>query len=317
MCIILIKPKGKELPSKEIFRKCYTNNPDGCGYMYVENNEVVVKKGYMGYKNMYKELKKLGNDKGIVVHFRIGTSGNKDQKTCHPYPLSADVKDLQTTHYTTDVAMVHNGIITGYSDLSNNNLNDTQVFIRDFLSVLKDLDNEFYKNIKVQKMLKEITNSKLTFMNNKEEIFCVGDFIEDDGILYSNTTYKTSYWSTYNWDKYYDERTKTYRYKDNDDYEDEADIYYGSKSENALINYKDKENDNYREEDDINYDNYVVIEPGYIVGTINDMMEIEYPDTYGIDDLGNFFTLQTNGFPRTMVWREATLYTPQYEEVII
>ena len=56
---------------------------------------------------------------------------------------------------------------------------------------------------------------------------------------------------------------------------------------------------------------------GERVGTLNDMMEIEDPDKYGIDDLGNFFTLQRTGFPGTMIWQNATLYTPEYEEVII
>ena len=34
MCIIVAKPKGQDVPSKEILKQCFTKNPDGAGMMY-------------------------------------------------------------------------------------------------------------------------------------------------------------------------------------------------------------------------------------------------------------------------------------------
>ena len=47
MCIIAIKPKDIDLPSKEYLENCFINNDDGAGFMYTENNKVKIYKGYM------------------------------------------------------------------------------------------------------------------------------------------------------------------------------------------------------------------------------------------------------------------------------
>ena len=106
MCIIVAKEKGKQLPSKKILETCFDNNHDGAGLMYVKNNQVVIDKGYMTFKDFYKRVKELKKefnsdltDKAIVFHFRIGTSGENDKKTTHPFPISNNSEDLRKTFY--------------------------------------------------------------------------------------------------------------------------------------------------------------------------------------------------------------------------
>lgn len=304
MCIIMSKPKGVALPDKATFRRCYQNNPDGCGYMYVEKGKVIIKKGFMGYKNMYKEIRNLleRQDRSVVVHFRIGTSGKKDQKTCHPYPITNEVKGLQKTYFETDLGIVHNGIISGYSDRTNTDLNDTQVFIRDFLSVLKDLNRDFYKQTNVLKMLEQVTTSKLTFLDNKDEIYYVGDFIQDEsGVYYSNGTYKVeSYWRAY---ESYSRKNKYESHYDN---------------EYPVVKVADYEDDFFYEDYyDIDLDNYRVIQPGEIVSTVNDIIEVTEFDKFGIDGNGNFFELDDKLFPSKILNRAAGLYNSKYEEIIV
>ena len=36
MCIIVVKPKHKELQNKNILERCFTSNKDGAGYMFVD-----------------------------------------------------------------------------------------------------------------------------------------------------------------------------------------------------------------------------------------------------------------------------------------
>ena len=277
MCVIMVKPKGIPLPCKEVFKICYNNNSDGCGYMYVENGKVVVKKGFMGYKNMYKQIKKLGDDKVIVVHFRIGTSGvKKDQKTCHPYPISTDENDLQKLQYNTDVGVVHNGIISGYVDDKRPDLNDTQVFVRDFLTVLKDLNPEFYKNKKARDLIENEAGSKLVFLDSNEDLYYVGEYNEDNGVLYSNYTY------TYN---YYYPKVYDYTY----DYINEIDY------------------DNY-----IELEAGWTIEKSY-----NDYIIVQEDDNYAVDSNGNLFKLYNGFPSNYIIATGVYIFDENYEEVEI
>ncbi len=54
-------------------------------------------------------------------------------------------------------------------------------------------------------ILAEINNSKMAFLDCEENIYTIGDFIEDNGILYSNSSYKErAYLFNFSWDDYVD-----------------------------------------------------------------------------------------------------------------
>ena len=204
MCIIVAKEKGKQLPSKKILETCFNNNDDGAGLMYVKNNQVIIDKGYMTFNDFYKRIKELKKEfnsdlteKAIVFHFRIGTSGKNDKQTTHPFPITNNENELRALKTTCSVGMAHNGIISNYT--YDKLLSDTQTFIRDYVSVFKELDKKFYKNERVMELLEKQAKSKLCFLDNKENIYCLGDFTIDNGIIYSNTTYKASRYN-YNYD---------------------------------------------------------------------------------------------------------------------
>lgn len=208
MCIIVSKEKGVKLPTKKILENCFKRNSDGAGFMYVKNNQVMIDKGYMTFEDFYKRLKELkkefGNDltdKALVMHFRIGTHGNNDKATTHPFPISSNEDELKKLKTTTNVGMAHNGIIPNYGYYTL--LSDTQAFIKDYVSIFRDLDKHFYKNERVMQLIKKTASSKLCFLDNQENIYYLGDFIEDEGVKYSNETYKPysylySYYPCYN-----------------------------------------------------------------------------------------------------------------------
>lgn len=218
MCIVVLKPKNKEIPEKETLKTCFDNNPDGAGYMFAKNNKVIIKKGFMTFKHFYKSVirdyKKHGlKNNNLVMHFRIGTQAKNDAMTTHPYPISSDIRDLQATRITTDLGVVHNGILYNYSDYNNKILNDTQTFIKDFLSPIKKLNKDFLKYDYIRDLInKQIDENKLVFLDNKDNYTMFGAFVEDDGVFYSNTTYKHF---SYNYDTYYTGNTaNTYLYND-------------------------------------------------------------------------------------------------------
>ena len=93
MCIIAIKPKNKDLQDKETLKTCFTRNPDGSGYMFVHDNVVEIKKGYMTFDEFYKDLINDYNkynlkNQNLVMHFRIGTSGQSKLGCTHPFAIT-------------------------------------------------------------------------------------------------------------------------------------------------------------------------------------------------------------------------------------
>lgn len=217
MCIIVAKKKGVKMPSKNILETCFNNNSDGAGLMYVQNGQVIIDKGYMDFKSFYKRIQKLERrlgdltNKSIVMHFRIGTQGANDKATTHPFPISKDIEQLKATYVKTDVGMVHNGIISKFN--YDKTISDTQLFIKDFVSVIKNLKKDFYTDNSVMQLLKgEIGSSKLCFLDKNENIYYIGEKFVDNGVVYSNTTYKSYYYKTpscgyaydYDYDYYYD-----------------------------------------------------------------------------------------------------------------
>jgi predicted glutamine amidotransferase len=218
MCIIVAKEKGVALPSKNTLKTCFEHNSDGSGLMYVKNGKVVIEKGLMTFGDFWhkiKELKREFNsdltDKALVMHFRIGTHGENDKATTHPFAISNNADDLRATYFETDIAMAHNGIIRDFN--YDKVLSDTQSFVKDYVSVFKDLNKDFYKNERVMKLITDkanISSNKLCFLDKDENIYYYGNKVVDNGVIYSNSTYKepkvTYSYSSYHWnyDNWYD-----------------------------------------------------------------------------------------------------------------
>jgi predicted glutamine amidotransferase len=236
MCIIIAKMKHKRLPTESELRNSFFNNNDGAGLMYVDNGEVCIEKGFMTYKEFkkrYDELCKEYNNfegKSLVLHFRIGTSSGNTPKNTHPYPITYKESDLHKTRLVTDLGVVHNGIIHDYNPKGKNpTTNDTQQFIMRYLHPLYSNFKDFYKCKAIMNGIDDITNSKFTFLDTEDKLYFVGDFINKDGLLFSNNTYmdyssyysniKSSGYSAYNWEDY--DALDTLSFNNSFNYEDD------------------------------------------------------------------------------------------------
>lgn len=222
MCIIIAKDKKGKLPSMDTIKTCFEHNSDGAGLMYVDKGQVVIDKGFMNFRELEKKLEvlyKKFNDfknKALVIHCRIGTSGTNTRENTHPYCISTNYKDLHRTKIFCDLGMVHNGVITDYTPVDNkHNTNDTQEFIMKYIAPLYEHYRDFYKNEYIMSGLADITGSRLVFLDTKENLYYVGDFVEDNGVKYSNTsykpyTYKYSYADSEYWSSWWDKQSKKY-----------------------------------------------------------------------------------------------------------
>lgn len=196
MCIGIVKPSKAALPSIDTLENCFDNNPDGAGFMYLDNGLIHIKKGYMTWKRFKKAYSKMNfRDEDIIVyHFRIATAGKIDEHTCHPFPVSTSVEKLRATDILTDYAVVHNGIIHIETP---KDLSDTQVFIKDILAPLQT--SIFHEKHLMSLVQLSTKDSKLALWHIEHSVILTGKWIEDEGIYYSNTSYKESIFSQYQW----------------------------------------------------------------------------------------------------------------------
>lgn len=289
MCIIVAKEKNVELPSKETLRRCFNKNPDGSGMMFVDKGKVCIRKGFMTFDEFYNYLIKMDSqlnfkNKSLVMHFRISTGGNVDEGNCHPYPITSNVKKLRKTSCMCDVGMVHNGVISSYSNMDKV-LNDTQMFVKNMVSTFHMLDKDFCKNEMVLNALDDIIGwSRLCFLTDDDNLYYVGEFIEDNGVKYSNDGYLNVVHNRHNiadighYDNYYyDHKSKSWLDKD---------LMYG------IIEDKIKNNSQEpltKYQFDMLLDELILVEQGDSFMTSDGIFEIDDDFFYGLDRNWNLY----------------------------
>ena len=282
MCIIVSKPMGVEMPSERTLRNCFDYNNDGMGWMYNYNGKVIGTKGYMKFEEGYRVLKELDEkiglkDRGLVLHFRITTSGGTCMENCHPFPISNKGKDLKKLDFVTDIGVAHNGIISGYIPPKGSPYSDTQLFIKNYLYDIKEEHEDFLTNPSLLFAIEKTVGSKLCFLDGEGNITLVGKFIEEeDGCSYSNETYLdlTDLYKSWNTSYYYDSPSEL------DDIYDLRDM---ANKQLSLDEFLDV------------LDNIYTCEDGEVINIGNDTI-IARDGLYGIDCCSNVFFIDYVGY---------------------
>ena len=180
MCIIIYKRENATLPSFEVLKKCFDTNSDGAGFCYVNNkNMVKMEKGFFDFKDFYKRLLEIQNDKHLLIHMRISTGGQLDKRNCHPYKINSNLY------------LAHNGVLPKSVAQSNIVLSDSYIYneiLKLYKLKSKDLTNEYFKEILGLMIGK---SNKLVFFSNRK--FAIINEIQgtwENGVWYSNDGYK-------------------------------------------------------------------------------------------------------------------------------
>lgn len=218
MCIAIGKPMGIDVPSEEILENCWNNNDDGAGFAFNLSNRVVIKKGFMKYKDFieafrFYDKKYNFKNRGLLIHFRIATHGARDASMTHPFPIVDDIGALKKIEYNSNYAVIHNGIISLTSDYmlsQKTGLSDTALFIKDYLTKLAENRNWFYNKSNFE-LIEKLIDSKMAILDKNGNIGITSGFTKDNGVYYSNNTYKenrvkcnyNNYY--YYYDNYYDD----------------------------------------------------------------------------------------------------------------
>lgn len=191
MCIIAAKPAGVKMPSTETIHNMWVGNPDGAGIMYVKDGRVRIEKGFMTYESFKAKIDELSRTLDMtktacVMHFRITTHGGTRPENCHPFPVTDSIPALKKLSANVTLGVAHNGIIP---ITPRKGISDTMEYIATQLAPLHRALPGFTTNKDAMLMIKNAINSKMAFLDRKGRIFTIGDFVEDDGILYSNESY--------------------------------------------------------------------------------------------------------------------------------
>ncbi len=202
MCIIAAKPQGVKPPSMDVFEECFSNNAHGAGFMVLRPGAKTIdlQKGFMKFKDFKKAYNKanITEDDQAVFHFRISTSGLVDKGNCHPYIVSEKDSQLrQTKARVRGMAFAHNGVISELNGVDKK-LNDTQLFAKWYLSDPVLMDNIFDSETLQDLVEGYIGSSKFAIMHPGKTMLLIGKFIEDEGMLYSNSTYERPKYAKYN-----------------------------------------------------------------------------------------------------------------------
>lgn len=109
MCVICIHPAGVSLPDHDELTAMNRKNPDGIGiFAETEGGEAVVKT-FLRFSDFYEfYVKNVTEDTFFVLHNRIGTSGTRDLRNCHPFPF---IDDAGRQWF-----LFHNGIVRSYAE---------------------------------------------------------------------------------------------------------------------------------------------------------------------------------------------------------
>jgi len=193
MCIICISGAGIAQPTQATIRTMFDRNPHGAGYMYSRNGRVTIHKGFMDCDEFITQIarEKFTADDVVIYHFRISTQAGVNPEMTHPFPLSSETDHLKALDVECACGIAHNGIIPMTTTPGKTDMSDTALFIKKYIPLVlrapEDLENPC-----ILRILQELVgSSRLAILDGSGRVATVGYFIEeDDGLLYSNATYR-------------------------------------------------------------------------------------------------------------------------------
>lgn len=197
MCVILFSEKGKAAPTEEQIRKAFIKNPDGAGFAYCDKHgKVQFEKGFMSVGDLLERLKPLEQwtDTNLAIHFRIGTAGKNDAKTCHPFRISNKFKDLQQLKGEGPV-LFHNGVLDK-GGLADPLSSDTQDFVIAYAPLFYKYNKSRTRDAFIENA---VTGSRVLVMydNNKVKMYGKWEKSDEGDLLVSNKYWETSHYYNY------------------------------------------------------------------------------------------------------------------------
>ena len=192
MCIICVSPKRVRQPNVTTIRRMFQNNPDGAGYMVARDGKVIISKGFMNVDEYIEAIRAehFTAKDPVVYHFRISTQAGVNPQITHPFPLSNRIEHMKVVDVECSCGVAHNGIIRLTTDRNNHEYSDTALFIANYLSLIIREPGDL-KDERILTLIHRLACSKLAIMDGDGYIATVGEYINQKGLLFSNTSFET------------------------------------------------------------------------------------------------------------------------------
>jgi glutamine amidotransferase len=193
MCLLVVASPNST-PRKKDLECASCNNPHGFGFAVITPNGIVTGRGMSSKKiiKQFLEVRKQYPDSYAMFHARYATHGVKNEDNCHPFRVP-------NTH---DTYLAHNGILD-INISAGDRRSDTRIFAEDTLPAMGGVtaldDDHVWAMVSKWSLGSKIVIFTLD-PDAKETCYIVNEssgFWDNEGMWWSNSTYKQSTWSTY------------------------------------------------------------------------------------------------------------------------
>ena len=191
MCIICVSKSGVRQPTERELYTMFQNNPHGAGYMVARHGFVTISKGYMAYDEFLNAVQKehFTAKDSVVYHFRISTQAGVNPEMTHPFPLSNRLARMEKLDTTCRFGIAHNGIIKLTTEPDNPRYSDTALFIAQYLTLLIKRRDDLHSK-RILNTIWQLAQSKFAIMDGSGYVATVGEFLNRDGLLFSNASFQ-------------------------------------------------------------------------------------------------------------------------------
>ena len=193
MCLLVVASPNST-PRKKDLECASCNNPHGFGYAVITPNGIVTGRGMSSKKviKQFLEVRKEFPSSYAMFHARYATHGVKNEDNCHPFKVKGSY----------DTYLAHNGILD-INIQAGDRRSDTRIFAEDTLPAMGGVTALDDDNVWAM-VSKWSLGSKIAIFtldpNAKDTCYIVNEsagFWDNEGMWWSNSTYKQSTWSTY------------------------------------------------------------------------------------------------------------------------
>ncbi len=176
-------------PTLEIINKCHAANSDGAGIVWFDDTNLAKYKKGLNPTELFEIVEKLPLP--FCIHFRASSPGfSKSNLLTHPFEVTE--KSELKLEGECEKLLMHNGYISDWKMfLAARNLRfETNEVSSDSRAVARIISNDNQEFLK--ETIKDTNKGKFIFIDAVRKKFGLyGDsFNEDNGILYSNLTWK-------------------------------------------------------------------------------------------------------------------------------
>ena len=193
MCLLVVASPNST-PRKKDLECASCNNPHGFGFAVITPSGIVTGRGMSSKKviKQFLEVRKQYPDSYAMFHARYATHGVKNEDNCHPFKVP-------NTH---DTYLAHNGILD-INISAGDRRSDTRIFAEDTLPAMGGVTALDDDHVWAMVSKWSIGSKIVVFTLDpaaKETCYIINEssgFWDDEGMWWSNSTYKASTWGSY------------------------------------------------------------------------------------------------------------------------